>query len=238
MAAPIRVLQIEDNLADARLIRELVTEASSVGFTWENVERLNAASDILRVQPFDLVLLDLSLPDSQGLETFNRLQPHALCLPIVVLTGLDNELVGTQAVRAGAQDYLVKGQLDGERLVRVLRYAIERKHSENALRAGIEQHSANPSPKFLTALTKINPKLEIVRKNLSHREFVMLELIAEGVTNREIAKYLSISVRTVERSRAAMMRKFGLQNRAELIDFALRQRTLSQDDKEGGRDEQ
>ena len=108
MASTIRVLQIEDNPADTRLIRELVTEASSIDFTWENVERLNTATDLLRVQPFDLVLLDLSLPDSDGLETFNRLQPHALCLPIVVLTGLDNESLGIQAVRAGAQDYLVK----------------------------------------------------------------------------------------------------------------------------------
>ena len=94
MASPIRVLQIEDNPADARLIRELIAEESSIGFTWENVERLSTAADILRVQPFDLVPLDISLPDRQGLETFNRLQPHALCLPIVVLTGLDNESVG------------------------------------------------------------------------------------------------------------------------------------------------
>lgn len=65
MVASIRVLQIEDNPADARLIRELIAEGSSMGFTWEHVERLTAATDLLRVQPFDLVLLDLSLPDSQ-----------------------------------------------------------------------------------------------------------------------------------------------------------------------------
>ena len=234
MAGPIRVLQIEDNPADARLMRELVAEASSTGFTWENVERLNTATDLLRVQPFDLVLLDLSLPDSQGLETFNRLRPHAIGLPIVVLTGLDDESLGMQAVRAGAQDYLVKGQLDGKRLVRVLRYAIERKHSENDLRARIEQHSADPSPILMTPLKKNNPKHELLLKGLSHREFVMLQLIAEGITNREIAKYLSISVRTVERSRTVIMQKFGLQNRAELIDFAVRLRTLSREDKEGG----
>ncbi len=230
MVASIRVLQIEDNPADARLIRELIAEGSSMGFTWEHVERLTAATDLLRVQPFDLVLLDLSLPDSQGLETFNRLQSHAVSIPIVVLTGLDNESLGVQAVRAGAQDYLVKGQLDGERLVRVLRYAVERKRSENALRAKIERQSADASTKFMSPLTKNNPNLEVPGKDLSHREFELLQLIAEGIMNREIAKYLSISVRTVERSRAAIMRKFRLQNRAELIAFAVRQSSLNKDD--------
>lgn len=232
MVASIRVLQIEDNPADARLIRALIAEESSIGFTWEHVERLAAAMDLLRVQPFDLVLLDLCLPDSQGLETLNRLQSYAVWIPIVVLTGLDNESLGVQAVRAGAQDYLVKGKLDGERLVRVLRYAVERKRSENALRAKIERQSADASTKFMTPLTKNNPNLEVPANDLSHRECELLQLIADGIMNREIAKYLSISVRTVERSRAAIMRKFRLQNRAELIAFAIRQRSRSKDDKE------
>jgi DNA-binding NarL/FixJ family response regulator len=220
MASPIRVLQIEDNPADARLIRELIAEESSIGFTWKHVERLSTATDILRVQPFDLVLLDLSLPDSQGLETLNRLQPHASSVPIVVLTGLDNELLGMQAVRAGAQDYLVKGKLDGERLVQVLRYAIERKRSENVHRARIERHGADPSPRLIGSPITINSELEILLKNHSHREIEMLQLIAEGVTNREMAKRLSVSLRTVERCRAAIMRRVGLQNRAELIAYA------------------
>jgi two-component system response regulator NreC len=125
-----------------------------------------------------------------------------------------------QAVRAGAQDYLVKGQLDGERLVRVLRYAIERKHSENALRARIEQHSADPSQELTGSATTIDAKPRGFVKHLSHREREMVRLIAEGVTNQEMAKRLSVSLRTIERSRGAIMRKVGVQNRAELIAYA------------------
>src|SRR5688500_12274376 len=109
----IRVLWVEDNPGDIQRIHSLLTEAPSVDFTWEHVEQLSIATEILRTEPFDLVLLDLSLPDSQGLDTFNRLYPHAICLPIVILTNIKDEPLALQAVQAGAQDYFVKGQVDG-----------------------------------------------------------------------------------------------------------------------------
>ena len=130
----LHVLLVEDNPGDARLLRTLLS-AVPADFTWVYAERLSAAIELLRSEPLDLVLLDLSLPDSQGLETFTRLFPHAICLPIVVLTGTDDETLALQAVQAGAQDYLVKGRLDGELLARALRYAVERKRSDAALRA-------------------------------------------------------------------------------------------------------
>lgn len=135
----IHTLLVEDDPGDARLIRELVTEVPAVRFTWESVARLGAATDILCMQPFDLVLLDLSLPDSQGLDTFTLMQPHAICLPVVILTNFNDESLALQAVRMGAQDYLIKGQGDGEVLVRALQYAIERKHTETALRMKIRE---------------------------------------------------------------------------------------------------
>jgi len=132
-------LLVEDVQSDTQSIYELVAGVRSVQFTWENVLQLKQAEELLRVEPFDLVLLDLSLPDSQGLDTFIHLYPHALCLPVVVLTEKDDELLALQAVRSGAQDYLVKGRLEGEALVRSLCYALERKRFETALRVRNQQ---------------------------------------------------------------------------------------------------
>jgi DNA-binding NarL/FixJ family response regulator len=142
MIRTFHTLLVEDNQNDTQFIYELVAGAPSVQFTWENVLQLNEAKELLRAEPFDLVLLDLSLPDSQGLATFIHLHPHAVCLPVVVLTEKDDEVLALQAVRSGAQDYLVKGQLEGEALVRSLCYAVERKQLETALRVRNQQLTA------------------------------------------------------------------------------------------------
>lgn len=365
------VLLVEDNPGDIRRIRSLLAEAPSVHFAWEHVKQLSVATEILRNEPFDLVLLDLSLPDSQGLDTFHRLYSHAICLPIVILTDFNDEPLALKAVQAGAQDYLVKGQVDAECLVRALRYAIERKHTETALRVKIREltvmaqqfesairigyelnnslatvslfietllartqldnlkhtdlqmvrdevnrmgrlvanllqfsHRSPPQiPKaaasqeqtttpdliqylrdhkiitvqdneayffqtleggsagymlkgasvneFVAMIQRViqegvliphtlgprllNHYLEEIKaggvpsyKQLSPREREVVRLIARGRTNKEIAKRLSISVRTVERHRSSIMDKLGLQNRAELAAYAVQQGTLNE----------
>ena len=365
------VLLVEDNPGDIRRIRSMLAEVAWVHFTWQQVEQLSVATEILRNEPFDLVLLDLSLPDSQGLDTFNRLYPHAICLPIVILTDFNDEPLALQAVQAGAQDYLVKGQVDAECLVRALRYAIERKRTETALRVKIREltvmaqqfesaarigHELNNSLatvslaiETLLAVTKpddlkhtdlqmvqdevnhmgrlaanlvqlshyrpsqiakaaapekmketpdliqflrdhkivtiqdnepyffqtleggsagyvlkgasvnelvamiqrviqegvliphtlgprlLNHYLEEIKaggvpsyKQLSPREREVVRLIARGQTNKEIAKRLSISVRTVERHRSVIMNKLGLQNRAELVAYAVQRSTRNE----------
>jgi|SRR5579859_469148 len=135
----LKVLLVEDNPGDARLLRALLVAAE---FTWVYADRLSAAIMLLRNEQLDLVLLDLSLPDSQGLDTFTRLQSHAVCVPVVVLTGTDDETLALQAVQAGAQDYLVKGRLDGELLARAMRYAVERMRSQVALQAKNQEITA------------------------------------------------------------------------------------------------
>lgn len=130
---PVRVLLVEDNPADARLLRETLRDTSRQ-FDIAHVERLSQGLEALDEQRFDIVLLDLSLPDGQGLETFERVHSHAPYVPIVVLSGLSDELLATEAVHRGAQDYLVKGQADAAVLVRSMIYAIERQHSDEALR--------------------------------------------------------------------------------------------------------
>ncbi|MGH2459037.1 MAG: ATP-binding protein [Chloroflexota bacterium] len=131
---PRRVLLVEDNPGDARLIGEMLVEAQDTSLRLEWVDRLSRGEDRIAAGGVSAVLLDLSLPDSQGLETFRTLHARASGLPIVVLTGLDDEALGLQAIREGAQDYLVKGQVGGHRLIRALRYGIERNRQEEAQR--------------------------------------------------------------------------------------------------------
>ncbi len=123
----VRILLVEDNPGDARLIRETLREATSLRFELCHVERLGDARDHCDRQAVDVVLLDLSLSDARGLDTVSQCLSFAAELPIIVLTGLDDERVAVQAVQAGAQDYLVKGQVDSTLLVRSIRYAVERK---------------------------------------------------------------------------------------------------------------
>lgn len=124
---PIKLLLIEDNPGDARLIREMLSEIPNAHFVLEHagtlhdgLKRLSSTTDV------DVVLLDLSLPDSRGIETFQQLEPVLDLYPVIVLTGLADETMGTNAVQAGAQDYLLKGRVDGNLLARSIRYAIER----------------------------------------------------------------------------------------------------------------
>lgn len=350
----IHALLVEDNPQDAHLIRDLVTGIPSVNFIWENTARLEDAKQLLREEPFDLVLLDLFLSDSQGLETYLHLHPHAICLPVVILAHLDHEMLAFEAVRAGAQDYLIKGQVDGQLVVRALRSAIERKRTETALRArnqqlaviveqlkqkastrisveelisrlvqelnnplaivtaqleellpGFAESDPNrialqsihaeiermgklvasllqtpieygrqgkaealslpPSPggkasrledeetSFFEALgawvadymlrdvpvmsRRLSNYLKRIKESgtpvhhpLSPREREVVYLIASGYTNKEIARRLSLSVRTVERHCTSIMNKLGMQKRAELIAYAVRIGIVSGED--------
>jgi len=126
VADPVRILLVEDNPGDARLLAETLRDATSLVYVLDHVERLADARARLGVRETDIVLLDLSLPDAHGLETVRLALEAAPGVPIIVLTGLDDEQVALQAVQAGAQDYLMKGQVDSALLARSIRYALER----------------------------------------------------------------------------------------------------------------
>ncbi|MCB0176989.1 MAG: response regulator [Anaerolineae bacterium] len=130
----IKVLLIEDNPGDAYLIKYLLKESLTADFQVKNAGHLGKGLDILDHEDFDVILLDLQLPDSHGIETLEKVQQHVLHIPIVLLTGLDDEAFALEAVREGAQDYLVKGKIESDLLVRTLKYAIERKQSEQMIR--------------------------------------------------------------------------------------------------------
>lgn len=127
-----RILLIEDNAGDARLIRESLFGVPNAAFKLEHADRLEKGLAILAEGGVDLVLLDLSLPESWGINTLLRVQAQAPGVPIVVLTGLDDETIAITAVQQGAQDYLVKGEFSGGSLVRSVRYAIERARRRRA----------------------------------------------------------------------------------------------------------
>ena len=130
----IKILLVEDNPVEARLLCETLAEVGSTPFEVEQVERISEARELLSRTNTDVVLLDLSLPDAHGLESIERIYDAAPKVPIVVLTGLNDEALAVKAVRDGAQDYLIKGQIAGPMLERSLRYAIERSRAQNAER--------------------------------------------------------------------------------------------------------
>ena len=133
--SPIRLLLVEDNLPDALLLKHALAEAGAASFHVTHVQQMADAERCLAGDDFDAILLDLSLPDSRGVDTVKRANAVAPRLPIVVMTGLDDEAAALEAVRTGAQDFLIKGNVDGRLLARAIRYAMERKQAEQELKA-------------------------------------------------------------------------------------------------------
>ena len=133
-ANPVKILLIEDNLAEARLLQEFLKQAKSHEFTVVHVQRLAAGLQKLRTDNYDVILLDLTLPDSQGLVSLPPLMSQVPSTPIVVLTNINDDELALEAVRGGAQDYLVKRQINVAILMRSIRYAIERKQALETLR--------------------------------------------------------------------------------------------------------
>jgi len=132
--AHITVLLVEDNPGDARLVQEMMKEAGGDSFRLVRAGLLAEAQALLAEGSFQLVLLDLDLPDCRGLDTLSAALGCAQGTPVVVLTGRDDEALGAEAVRKGAQDYVAKGNLDCRLLLKTIRYAIERKRLGDQLR--------------------------------------------------------------------------------------------------------
>src|SRR5437773_6328361 len=175
------VLLIEDNPGDARLIREMIAEDPRAPFTVHFADRLAKGLEHLSAGETALVILDLSLPDSFGLDTFTKVYTHAPAVPIIVLTGNDDDALALSAVKGGAQDYLVKSRLDRELLLRSMHYSIERKRYQVQL-----EHQANydaltglPNRNLLhdrlrqTVYSQRNPRnIAVVFMDLDHFKFV------------------------------------------------------------------
>ena len=164
------LLLIEDNPAEARLIREALGAIDPMQFKLVHVDRLSAACTQLAEMQFAVILLDLTLPDSWGFDTLKQMRTYAAQTPIVVLTGLNDEELAVKAVQGGAQDYLIKGEVDPRTLMRSLRYAIERQRLQQEARASEERYRnlfENASDAILSftlagVITEVNHGLEVL----------------------------------------------------------------------------
>ncbi|HSE83833.1 MAG TPA: response regulator, partial [Thermodesulfobacteriota bacterium] len=135
-SSPIKILLIEDNPGDARLVQEMLAKAKGASFKLEWAGRISTGLKLLSEKDFDIILLDLSLPDGFGLDILEKVQAQFPGIPIVLLTGtFDEESIAVMALQGGAQDYLFKGNTDSNLLIRSIKYAIERKRVEEALRS-------------------------------------------------------------------------------------------------------
>ena len=134
MDKKIEILLVEDNPGDAGLIEDMLEEFSSFPYELKNAVTLNEGLNLLKENSFDVILTDLGLPDSDGIDTFLEIHARNSRIPIIILTGMNDERIGINAVKQGAQDYLVKGQVDGKLLIRSIQYSIERKKSEEKIK--------------------------------------------------------------------------------------------------------
>jgi len=169
----VRVLLVEDSPSDAALVEESLTQSGLGQFEFTHVETLAEAMRQARQANFDVSLLDLTLPDSSGRETFLRARAEAPALPIVVMTSIDDEAIGLEAVRHGIQDYLIKGQAYGRPTARSIRYAIERKRSEEALKqadAALQQERAQLEEKVRERTAELSALNQVLQAEILQRQ--------------------------------------------------------------------
>ncbi|WP_410509123.1 histidine kinase dimerization/phosphoacceptor domain -containing protein [Methanosarcina hadiensis] len=140
MDEKIKILLFEDNPGDANLIEEMLEESADFPYELTNVETLKEGLKFLKELQFNVILSDLRLPDSDGIDTFLDIHAANSRIPIIILTGIHDEKTGIVSVKKGAQDYLVKGQVDGRLLNRSIRYSIERKRAEEELQKSEERY--------------------------------------------------------------------------------------------------
>ena len=164
--APISILLVEDSPSDAALLQESLNQVEPGQFQFTHVETLADGLAQLRAGSFDVLLQDLSLPDSVGRETFIRARAAAPQLPIVVLTGARDEAIGLEAVRHGIQDYLLKGQADGAQTARAIRYAIERQRMEAELRRARDELELRVAERT----AELKQSVEALQKEVGQRE--------------------------------------------------------------------
>ena len=182
----LNILIIEDDAVDKKLLERFLSRSSLGVFNVTSVSVLKDALAIVQSEPIDIVLSDLGLPDSTGtqaIEQLNRVAPH---VPVIVMSGQDDEAVAVKAVQLGAQDYLIKGQVDSEILVRAIRYGVERKKAERSLQEA-EQNYRIIFENSAVAIMMVNDKGQLISWNQFTAD--LLEMTAEDLNLRPIESF-------------------------------------------------
>jgi len=179
----LRVLVIEDNPGDAVLVREMLREAAPEGYALHHARRMREGIAHLLEAGADCVLLDLSLPDAEGLDALGQLRTVAVDLPIIVLSGRSDETTAVRAVQEGAQDYLIKGQVDPRLLARSISYAIERKRSEVQLAHQALHDALTGLPNRALFLDRLGQALSRMDRRDAHVAVLFLDLDRFKVVN-------------------------------------------------------
>jgi len=186
-------LLIEDDPYIAQLIRQMLSKVRDISFDLVHANSLSSGLEYLEDEHFVIILLDLGLPDSSGIKTLNKVYAQASDIPIIVFTGQDDETLGVNAVNAGAEDYLIKGQTDSKSLVRAIRYAVGRHQVKEAL----EETSANLK-RTVEELKKANQKIINQQKSVIEEERLKVLLLLSGATAHELNQPLTTLMDNVE----------------------------------------
>ncbi len=190
---PVRALLIEDDLYTAQLICQMLDQVRDITFELVHADTLSSGLEHLEDEHFVIILLDLGLPDSSGIKTLNKVYAQASDIPIIVFTGQDDETLGVNAVNAGAEDYLVKGQTDSKSLVRAIRYAVERHQAKEALK-----DTAVKLKRTVEELKKANKKIINQQKSVIEEERLKVLLQLSGATAHELNQPLTALMDNVE----------------------------------------
>ncbi|MBW2250752.1 MAG: diguanylate cyclase [Deltaproteobacteria bacterium] len=212
---PVRALLIEDDPFIAQLIRKMLDKVRDISFDLVHADSLSAGLEHLENGRFAIILLDLGLPDSSGIKTLNKVYVQALDIPIIVFTGQDDEALGVDAVNAGAEDYLVKGQTDSKSLVRAIRYAVGRHQVKEALKA-----TATDLKRTVEELKKANKKIIKQQKSIIEEERLKVLLQLSGATAHELNQPLTALMDNVELMRLTRKIPEKLQKYMEGIEGA------------------
>jgi two-component system, cell cycle response regulator len=181
MSDRLKVLFIENNLGDSRLVQEMLAESRLLSFAFQRADSLTTGLFLLTKGDIDVILLDLSLPESLGLENLSRVRKQAPEVAVIIITSLDDEF-GIKAIQAGAQDYLIKGHISSQLLIRTIRYAIERKRFEKRLEYLATHDGLTGLPNRMLFRDRLDHALERAKReyrsnnNTGHTSVMLLDV--------------------------------------------------------------